>query len=313
MNNNIPLSVTQNNNLNEQIKSNQNNIPFDSHLITNVNNEVSPNITTSGDFIISYHHKLPHEERQMLDGTTKNVGVVIKQSAFLVVITSRTSSLENCSVDCTLLYDNPDMSAVHFINQKPITFNSQVSDHNSMNVELRILVLSSQHEDMLFRIKFDLYNSQREKIETLYSEPLRVISKADGGKKKVRITKSTTLFQTTPSRLSTQQTKPPRLPCSLKRDSPPLPKISQRELTESEKENIIQTLQYQQTILKELSQQSSTNPLTYPLVETLNIYLSLPQTQRIPQLLRFVSDLSPQESMVINELIQTYRDYKKSQ
>ncbi|GAB1226996.1 hypothetical protein ENUP19_0317G0001, partial [Entamoeba nuttalli] len=75
----------------------------------------------------------------------------------------------------------------------------------------------------------------------------------------------------------------------------------------------IQTLQYQQTILKELSQQSSTNPLTYPLVETLNIYLSLPQTQRIPQLLRFVSDLSPQESMVINELLQTYRDYKKSQ
>ncbi|EDR23291.1 hypothetical protein EDI_353090 [Entamoeba dispar SAW760] len=312
MNTNIPFSVPQNNNLNEQNEIKQNNIPVDSHIIPNINNEILPNVTTNGNFIISYHHKLPHEERQMLDGTIKNVGVVIKQSAFLVVITSRTLSLENCSVDCTLLYDNSDMSAVHFINQKPITFNSQVSDHNSINVELRILVLSSQHEDMLFRVKFDLYNSQREKIETLYSEPLRVISKADGGKKKIRINKNTTLFQTTSSKFNSQ-TKPPRLPCSLKKDSSPLPKNIQKELTESEKENIIQTLQYQQTILKELSQQSSINPLTYPLVETLNSYLSLPQTQRIPQLLRFVSDLSPQESMVINELLQTYRDYKKSQ
>ncbi|ELP94346.1 transcriptional regulator cudA, putative, partial [Entamoeba invadens IP1] len=73
------------------------------------------------------------------------------------------------------------------------------------------------------------------------------------------------------------------------------------------------TLQYQQSILRDLAQQSSTNPLTYPLVGTLNSYLSIPQTQRIPQLLRFVSSLTPQESAVIHDLVETYKDYKKSQ
>ncbi|KAL7717769.1 Transcriptional regulator cudA [Entamoeba marina] len=255
------------------------------------------------DFIISYHHKLPHEERQLLDGSTKTVGVVVKQSSFLVVIVSHTVSLDDCSVDCSLLYDNATLSQVHFINQKPITFSSQISGNNSMNVELRILVLSSQHEDMLFRVKFELYNKLKEKITTLYSEPLRVISKADSGKKKNKTVKKSAPL--TPTAILPQQNKPIRPTLAQRKENVP-PQQTSKEITDLDKEGITLILQYQQSILRELSQQNSSNPLTQPLTGMLNAYLSLPQTQRIPQLLRFVSTLSPQESAVVSELIEVY-------
>ena len=62
------------------------------------------------NYIITYNHKLPREERVQMDGKTKMVGVVIKQSSFLVIIASQTAVLEGCTVNCTLLYDNDTLS-----------------------------------------------------------------------------------------------------------------------------------------------------------------------------------------------------------
>ena len=195
------------------------------------------------------------------------------------------------------------MQEVHFINQKPITFSSQVSGSNSLNVEIRILVLSSQHEDMLFRVKFEIFNSQKEKMVTLYSEPLRVISKVDSGKKKQKGTKATNSVFTQIQQTSSKAIKV--TPTQREMITSPLKE------NQLDTRNIIDALKKQQNMLKEISNQYASNPLTYPLMCTLNSYLNISQTQRIPQLLRFISELSPPENNAINELVEVYKEYKR--
>ena len=115
-------------------------------------------------FILSSHHRLPHEQRLLFDGSVKSIGVVVKQTTFSMAITSKCISLENTEIECNLVYDNDELTEVSYINQRPLTFNSFLNSNKTMNVEVKILVLSSQHEDMLFRIRFDLYDHNHQKI-----------------------------------------------------------------------------------------------------------------------------------------------------
>lgn len=72
---------------------------------------------------------------------------------------------------------------VHYINQKPISFTVTTTTQNTLSCDIRILVLSSQHEDMLFKVLFRITDQSGKEVARLYSAPLRVISKADGKKK----------------------------------------------------------------------------------------------------------------------------------
>ncbi|KAL7718072.1 Transcriptional regulator cudA [Entamoeba marina] len=261
-----------------------------------------------GDFVVTCQHKLPKEERSDNEGGSKEVHVVIKQSSFIVVLTAESMNLEGCSVDCTLAYDNETLAPVHYINQKPLAYSIQTTSSTIITCDIRILVLSSQHEDMLFKVIFNVLNPSNETIATLYSFPIRVISKADGKKKTTA--------------------KPPRMPASVKQENnnskqklvqphsqniPSYPNtandhlsypINTTQSTDQNDESILSTLQYQQSILRDLTQQTNANPLSGPLLGMINSYQQLPQNQRIPQLLRIVTSLSPQESSMITELVQ---------
>lgn len=312
LSNNIPMG---NMNLSTSLNSNHlmdNSLPqFPMNQMTIKEEKLSEN----NGFSLTYNHKLPQEERQLYDGSVKSFGIVIKQSSFLVVIVSHHYPLENCDVDCSLIYDNAELSEAHYINQKPISFSSQVNSNNTMNVELRISVLSSSHEDMLFRVRFDIYNAKKEKIATLYSGPLKVISKADS-KKKPKQSQSTKQNQSTSSN---PKTKSPRMPNCFKKETktkePKESKEKQIIMNENvpiDTENLLQTLQYQQSLLKEISQYTSINPLTQPLVVLLARYMELPPNQRVTQMIQFMSELSPAELMIITELVEVFRTYKKN-
>ncbi|EKE37162.1 hypothetical protein ENUP19_0285G0015 [Entamoeba nuttalli] len=269
--------------------------------------------TTShqGQFLVTCQHKLPKEERIEADGTTKEVHVVIKQSSFIVSISSESIILEGCNVDCSLVYDNDGLTEVHYINQKPISFTAQLSSPNRITCDVRILVLSSQHEDMLFKVIFKLTNKKGEQIATLHSFPIRVISKADG-KKKVPNSKPPKLPSSIKpeqkSKVLTQSHLPVSTPVIQSLSSPSQQNIeiqpaALQNANEQPEESVLQILQYQQSILRDLTQQTNVNPLCSPLVGLINSYQQLPQNQRIPQLLRIISSLNPQENALISELV----------
>ena len=290
------------------------------------------------DFELSYHYRLPHEEQKQADGTIKTIGVIVKQTSFLIILDSKKITLENAELECTLVYDNDTYSEVNYITQKPISFNSFLNSTMKMNIESKILVLSSQHEDLCFRIRFDLFDTSHNSIISLYSEPLKVVSKADY-KRKTKSSLSTNQFnQNNQSEQLHQidkidkqdETKMPKLPQSLKRENKSsLSSMSispfhqnqnhindtQKKYSEiifpGEEDEIMKTVYYQQELLKEVTNYSDTNPIPTSLSLVLDYYSALPQNQRIIQLMRFISSLPPEDLNVMNELLTIFRMYQK--
>eukprot|EP00005_Dracoamoeba_jomungandri_P001331 CAMPEP_0174253062 /NCGR_PEP_ID=MMETSP0439-20130205/2438_1 /TAXON_ID=0 /ORGANISM="Stereomyxa ramosa, Strain Chinc5" /LENGTH=281 /DNA_ID=CAMNT_0015333873 /DNA_START=56 /DNA_END=898 /DNA_ORIENTATION=- len=108
------------------------------------------------------------------NGKIKNVHAVIKNHNFQITLSC---DMENfflhSSVECTLLYDcvGPE-KPVNFIRKSPLNYDCKPSmDGKTVTVDMCITILSSQHENMLFVIKFSSSGS------TVLSEPIKVVSK----------------------------------------------------------------------------------------------------------------------------------------
>jgi len=97
----------------------------------------------------------PFEERVTRNGIQRDVHVVIKNSPFVVQLaTTKTCDvdLRHVAFEATLLYDTDGEKGVDFVKVKPIEFKSAPNEDSGDQcaVELRIKVLTSQHEDMFF-------------------------------------------------------------------------------------------------------------------------------------------------------------------
>ena len=216
-----------------------------------------------------------------------------------------------------------------YITQRPLTYSSFLNSNKTMNIELKILVLSSQHEDMLFKIRFDLYNQYHQKLVSLYSESLRIISKADH-KRKAKPVKIHTPYQNKQKQNDSElninekefQSKQPKKPHAFISEQQSPSKRKKKEIKE-EKENkeinqmkypqteegLLQLMNHQQSMLQDIIGMSS-NPLSLPMKSSIQFYSSISQQQRIMQLMRFLSELSQDEFDCFNEMFDCFRKYQ---
>ena len=123
-------------------------------------------------------------ERQTSSSTEmvndQEVCVVVKQSIFTLTITSQHRI--DGEIVCELVYDNEEFRPVGFIAQKPMFYRINPITQNTINVECKLSVLSSKHEDLLFRVlvKQVIDGSV---VASIYSKPIKSTSKADSHKK----------------------------------------------------------------------------------------------------------------------------------
>ena len=126
-------------------------------------------------------------ERQTCVMTERNgqedVYIVVKQTNFLLCLTSRIP-LQNTDIICELYYDIPERKPVPYVNQKPIQYKFQQVSSEEINVECKVSVLSSKHEDMNFKIKC-IVLSNGEAVGEVFSHPIRCASKIDQDRKSV--------------------------------------------------------------------------------------------------------------------------------
>ena len=111
----------------------------------------------------------------------EEVYIVVKQTNFLLCLTSMIP-LQNADIQCELYYDLPTLKPVPYVNNKPILHKFQQVSPEEINVECKLTVLSSKHEDMNFRIKCIILNNG-EVIGEVLSHPIRCASKIDQAKK----------------------------------------------------------------------------------------------------------------------------------
>eukprot|EP01102_Stenamoeba_stenopodia_P010304 TRINITY_DN3091_c0_g1_i2.p1 TRINITY_DN3091_c0_g1~~TRINITY_DN3091_c0_g1_i2.p1 ORF type:complete len:319 (-),score=68.58 TRINITY_DN3091_c0_g1_i2:256-1212(-) len=132
-------------------------------------------------------------EKYSKNGVQKEVHIVVKNAAFtaicqLVDIAGNAMPLAGYLIDATLLYDCEEGKEVDFVKMKPMEYKSQCNEkEDQYQFEIRLKVLSSQLEDMFFRIRFNLVDlATKTPIPGLsvVSDPIKVISKPDQIKKK---------------------------------------------------------------------------------------------------------------------------------
>jgi hypothetical protein len=136
------------------------------------------------------------QERISCNGLQKNIHVVVKNAPFTIQLGLTNKFLGNIPIDlkkfgfdAILLYDSPEPDkGVDYVKVKPIDFKPTVSENgDSIMAELRIKVLTSQHENSFFRVKIVALDpatgQQYHAALVTLSEPVKVISKPEQKKK----------------------------------------------------------------------------------------------------------------------------------
>eukprot|EP01103_Thecamoeba_quadrilineata_P008636 TRINITY_DN18374_c0_g1_i1.p1 TRINITY_DN18374_c0_g1~~TRINITY_DN18374_c0_g1_i1.p1 ORF type:complete len:333 (-),score=62.92 TRINITY_DN18374_c0_g1_i1:162-1160(-) len=157
------------------------------------------------------------QEKFSKNGVHKIVHVVVKNTSFIIHLGLCKTNLREINfhrliLEAILLYDCDDFRFVDYVKISPIEFKTHTNETGDQcSVEMRIKVLTSQLEDMFFRIKFMAYDAITKMLVpslVTITEPIKVISKPDQLKKKTPKSKKRTvsdLFVDTLSRIESQQ------------------------------------------------------------------------------------------------------------
>jgi len=135
------------------------------------------------------------QERVSVNGIQKTIYVVVKNAPFTLHVGVNPSfqhqekiDLNNYALDVSLVYDDVEQKEVDYVKSKPVEFKTTLSEHGDQaTLELKIKVLTSQHENSFFRLKVFAINPRSgQPIPNLEfkSESIKVISKPESLKKK---------------------------------------------------------------------------------------------------------------------------------
>jgi len=134
-------------------------------------------------------HGCVSQERFGKNGIQKQVHVVVKNLMFVVQVEANVD-ITKANLEAKLLYDfnhekDPQVE-VSFVKNEPLDYkvNLRPDAVNKAALELKIKVLTSQHEDMLFRVKLLGVDPATGILFDTVTQPVKVISKLIQLKKK---------------------------------------------------------------------------------------------------------------------------------
>jgi len=130
-------------------------------------------VTSQGSVAHEYYAK---------SGVQKQVHVVVKNTVFMVDLASTVDLIKCNSLETKLLYDfdreEDETREVSYVRNEPLDYKVNLHDGGyRATVELKIKVLTSQHEDMLFRVRFSATDPATQMDFSTTTQPIKVISK----------------------------------------------------------------------------------------------------------------------------------------
>ena len=119
------------------------------------------------------------QEKVYKNGASKNVHAVIKNIPFQFELATSSPSFsfhKAPPVEAKLLYDCAGSEkTVDFVKAAPLEYACKISPKgDSVTVDMKLSVLSSQHEDMFFLVKFSFKGNS---TASIISDPIKVVSK----------------------------------------------------------------------------------------------------------------------------------------
>jgi hypothetical protein len=142
--------------------------------------------------LVILSHKTHADELVSRNGLQRSIHVVVKNSPFSFTLGVTNSNMQKADLNQIafqghLLYDCEGDKEVDFVKVKPVDFKFTPTDNGErLECEVRIKVLTSQHEDMLFKVKVTghhpITHAEIPGMVTI-SSPIKVISKPEQLKK----------------------------------------------------------------------------------------------------------------------------------
>ena len=148
--------------------------------------------------LVITHQGSLEQEKVHKNGASKNVHAVIKNIPFTFELAASSPSFsfhKAPPIEAKLLYDCVGgEKPVDFVKASPMEYACKVSPKgDSVSVDMKLSVLSSQHEDMFFIVKFSFKGTNT----TVLSDPIKVVSKP------AQLEKIATVLNAEPSEPST--------------------------------------------------------------------------------------------------------------
>jgi len=129
---------------------------------------------------VTPHGQMTEEQFSKNGGNNKKVYVVVKNIGFSFDIQAN-FDLTKAGLIAKLLYDfdnEKEKLEVGYVKTEPFEYKVNMLDNGSKaSVEVKIKVLTSQHEDMLFRIKIAGTDPITHRVVECFTQPIKVISK----------------------------------------------------------------------------------------------------------------------------------------
>jgi len=172
--------------------------------------------------LVILSQKTHSEESVSKNGIQRTVHVVVKNSPFHIILgMAGTSTFQidfnRIAFDANLVYDCDGGKEVDYVQKKPVQYKfTPIENGAQLDCEFRINILTSHHEDMLFKVKIQGFNPlTKEEINglALLTFPIKVISKPEHLKKRQPSKKRTLtdMLVETVSRIEKKQEEQQRL------------------------------------------------------------------------------------------------------
>ena len=130
------------------------------------------------------------EEKFAKNGVQKIVHVVVKNTPFLIQVgledgfsSSPAFDFNSVTLEAILMYDCDEDKFVDFVKHKPLEYKGHISEKGDrMTIEVRIKVLTSQLEDMFFKLRIKGVDANTKEIIpglVVTTQPIKVVSKQE--------------------------------------------------------------------------------------------------------------------------------------
>jgi len=249
--------------------------------------KTSCNISETSHFLTIIKQQSLESETFTENGVKKSVHYVVKNTGFEFIIglepvdlTQKTESLDfsQVALRASLMYDCKDDKEVSCVKINPLTYRGVPSTSSTCRLDAMIKVLSSQHEDMNFCIKFEPVCATSKLplagVSAVFSEPIHVISKPGVLK---NLHKASEKGPSTRNKTKAQQT---------------LDAVSRIELQLQQQRSLLdQVLANSQLGKRQRRDDTDRDPFTDACYQLLQEFQKLPQDER-PNKLRRVLDES---------------------
>jgi len=256
-------------------------------------------------------YKSHSEETLSKNGVQKIIHVVVKNSPFLLKLgfvgANSAFDLNQVTFEATLFYDCDESKEVDYVKVKPFEFKAQANEEGGeVDVEIRIKVLTSQHEDMLFKIKIVGYHpNTRIPIPglTLFSSPVKVISKPEQLKKKAPGKKRTLteMLMETVVRIEKKQEEQQKLLEKLMTE--PQPAATRAKVAQEDLSSLLDL-----EVPEVVPSKEEAKPLSLEQVfsNMISAYNSLKHEERAEGIRRLVRTSAPQDRERLSELLDLF-------